>query len=339
MSETKHKRALVLGCGGVAGAAWTIATLAELERQLGWDARDADVLIGTSSGAVVAALLAARVGTKRMVASQLGELAGDCWNHDVDTGGPRAPRPEPRPTAPGLVLHALRGKVHPVTGLSGLLPRGRADTAPIRRLVDHVVPAGRWAPHPATWIMVVDAESGERVALGRAGAPRVPLNEAVCASYAIPAWCPPVTVNGTTYLDGGIASPTSADMLIGSDVREAIVLAPMASREMDPLAAGGSRRGSLVEAWLRRHMTRIVNREVRALEQAGIRVARLEPCAEDLAAFGSNLMSPRRRRRVFDTAANSARDAVHDALLGFGAPAAPAPNDGSQQAPVVQRTD
>ena len=64
-------------------------------------------------------------------------------------------------------------------------------------------------------------------------------------------------------------------------------------------------------------MTRIVNREVRALEQAGIRVVRLEPCAEDLAAFGSNLMSPRRRRRVFDTAANSAKEAVSDALLGL----------------------
>jgi NTE family protein len=72
-----------------------------------------------------------------------------------------------------------------------------------------------------------------------------------------------------------------------------------------------------VAVWLRRHMTRIVNQQVRALEQAGIRVARLEPCAEDLAAFGSNLMSPRRRRKVFDTAANNAKDAVSDALLGF----------------------
>jgi NTE family protein len=313
MSEAKRKRALVLGCGGVAGAAWTIATLAELERQLGWDARDADVLIGTSSGAIVAALLGARVGVKRMVASQLGELADDCWNHDLDTGGPRAPKPELRPTAPALVLHALRGNVHPVTGLIGLLPRGRADTAPIGRLIDNVVPAGQWAPHPATWIMVVDAATGQRVALGRADAPRVPLNAAVCASYAIPAWCPPVTVNGTCYLDGGIASPTSADLLIGADVREAIVLAPMASREMDLSRLRGSRIG----AWMRQHMTRIVNREVRALEQAGIRVLRLEPCADDLTAFGSNLMSPRRRRRVFDTAVSSAKEAVHDALLGF----------------------
>jgi NTE family protein len=178
-------------------------------------------------------------------------------------------------------------------------------------------------------MMVVDAGSGQRVALGRADAPRVPLNLAVCASYAIPAWCPPVTVEGTTYLDGGIASPTSADMLLGTDVREAIVLAPMASREIDPPRA----RESQVAVWLRQHMTRIVNREVRALEQAGIRVARLEPCAEDLSAFGSNLMSPRRRRRVFDTAANNAKDAVSDALLGFRQAAVVAPSSSrSEQA-------
>ncbi len=65
-------------------------------------------------------------------------------------------------------------------------------------------------------------------------------------------------------------------------------------------------------------MTGILNREVRALEQAGIHVVRLEPGPEDLAAFGSNMMNPRRRRRVFDTAVRSAKDAVADALLGFG---------------------
>jgi NTE family protein len=104
-------------------------------------------------------------------------------------------------------------------------------------------------------------------------------------------------------------------MLLGSGVTEAIVLAPMAARELDPPRS----RSRLAEA-MRRHMTGIVNAEVRALEQAGIRVARLEPGSEDIAAFGPNMMSPRRRRRVFDTAARSAKDAVADALLAFETP-------------------
>jgi NTE family protein len=162
--------------------------------------------------------------------------------------------------------------------------------------------------------MVVDTATGQRLALGRADAPRVPLREAVCASYAIPGWYPPVTWDDATYVDGGVASPTSADFLLGEDVAEAIVLAPMASRDMNP----NEKRGSRVEKALRRHMTRILNREVRDLEQAGVRVARLEPNAEDLAAFGSNMMNARRRRRVFDTAVRTAKDAVADALLVFG---------------------
>jgi NTE family protein len=307
------KRALVLGCGGVAGGAWTVATLAELERALGWDARSADVLIGTSAGAVVAALLGAGVSVERMVKSQLGELADDCWNHDRDTGGARPPKPALGLTAPALLYGVVRRRLHPFAGLAGLLPRGTADIEPLLNLVDNVVPAGRWSPHPKTWIMVVDAKTGERVALGREGSPRVPLNAAVCASFAIPGWYPPIRVDGVTYLDGGIVSPTSADLLLDSGVSEAIVLAPMASRDFDP----PRRRGSRLAAEMRRHMTGIVNREVRALEQAGIRVARLEPGPEDRAAIGSNMMNPARRRRVFDTALRTAKDAVADALLGF----------------------
>jgi NTE family protein len=64
-------------------------------------------------------------------------------------------------------------------------------------------------------------------------------------------------------------------------------------------------------------MTRLVNAEVRALEESGVRVVSLAPGAEDLAAFGRNLMSGRRRARVFETATRTAKDAVADALLDF----------------------
>jgi NTE family protein len=309
--KSKTRRGLVLGCGGVAGAAWTIAVLAEIQRKLAWDARSADVVIGTSAGAVVAALLGAGVDVERMVKSQLGELADDCWNHDADWGAPQPPAPEWRPTAPSLAVRALLGKLDPMTGLVGLLPRGRAEARSFRRLVDRVVPSGDWVTHPATWIMVVDTKTGERVPLGRREAPRVPLREAVCASYAIPGWFPPVPWRGATYIDGGVASPTSADLLIGTGVTEAIVIAPMAFRD----TAGSTRRGSRFARALRDHMTAIVNREVRTLEQAGVRVARLEPSREDLSAFGANLMDPRRRRRVFDTAVRTAKTAVAEALL------------------------
>jgi NTE family protein len=309
-----EKRALVLGCGGVAGAAWSIATLAALQRETGWDARHADVLIGTSAGAVLCALLGAGVSVERMVSSERG-LAPDCiWNHDTDTGGAMPPLPAPVFPGARLVLKGLRGDLNAATAALGLLPKGRADMQPFLNLVDSVVPAGEWVPHPATWVMVVDAETGARVPLGRDDAPHMPLNRAVCASYAVPGWCPPVEDGGRTYLDGGIASPTSADMLLGSGVDEAFVLAPMASTHVDKPRSPLAR----IERMARRYMTSIVDREIALLEDAGIRVVRLEPGPEDLAAFGYNMMDPKRRLHVFETAERTAPAAVRESLRTAG---------------------
>lgn len=305
-----ERRALVIGCGGVLGGAWSIATLHALQQQLGWDAREAATLIGTSSGAVLSALLGAGVAVERMLASQRGEAPDCVWNHDHDSGGVLPPLPAAAWPGLSLARLGLRREIPAFTAATGLLPRGRADMRPFLRLIDSVVPAGQWAPHPATWIVGVDVASGARVAFGREDAPRLPLNLAVCASYGVPGWCPPVTWQGRSYLDGGIASPTSADLLLGRGIGEAIVLSPMASRASDrprsPLAR--------IERRVRRHMTTIVDREVTQLERAGIRVIRLDPGPAELAAMGYNLMDHRRRRQVFDVALRDSERAVRAAL-------------------------
>lgn len=181
---------------------------------------------------------------------------------------------------------------------------------PFVRLIDEVVPAGQWARHPAAWTMAVDTTTGRRVALGRDDAPPVALSDAVCASYAVPACCPPVQISGRTYIDGGVASPTSADFVVGSGVTEAIVLAPFASREMDQPRSMLEK----IERRARRRMTAIVDRECTALREAGIRVIRLEPGPEDLRAIGYNMLDPGRRLQVFETALRTAPAAVSAAL-------------------------
>lgn len=308
---TSKKRALVLGCGGVAGAAWQIATLEALETRLGWDARDADILIGTSAGAVLAALLGAGVSVKQLGACQRGE-AGECctWNHDTDTGGALPPWPKLGFTGAKLLWKGLKGEVSSLSALCGVLPKGGFDMAPFRRLIDSAVPAGEWTPHPATWIVTVEVDSGKRVAFGREGAPAVAMNDAVCASYGVPGWCPPVHLHDRQYIDGGVASPVSADLLLDTDVEEVIVMAPMASRHLDAPTSAMAR----VERRVRRSMTAIVDREVAQLESAGKRVIRLEPGAEDLVAIGYNMMDPKRRRQVYETACRTSSPAVEAAL-------------------------
>ena len=66
------RRGLVLGGGGVLGAAWTVGALTALEEQLGIDAREFDEFVGTSAGSVLAALLACGAGVAQLREHQLG---------------------------------------------------------------------------------------------------------------------------------------------------------------------------------------------------------------------------------------------------------------------------
>ena len=56
------RRGLVLGGGGVLGAAWMVGALGALEDSLGIDVRDSEQIVGTSAGSVLAALIGAGVG-------------------------------------------------------------------------------------------------------------------------------------------------------------------------------------------------------------------------------------------------------------------------------------
>src|SRR3954468_18683755 len=49
---------LVLGAGGITGIAWLVGALEALREHTGWDPATADVISGTSAGAVAATVLA-----------------------------------------------------------------------------------------------------------------------------------------------------------------------------------------------------------------------------------------------------------------------------------------
>jgi NTE family protein len=52
---------LCLGAGGLVGQAYHAGVLAALQVDLGWDARDADIVVGTSAGSLTGTML--RMGT------------------------------------------------------------------------------------------------------------------------------------------------------------------------------------------------------------------------------------------------------------------------------------
>ena len=170
-----------------------------------------------------------------------------------------------------------------------------------------------WVNHRNCWLIAVDNKSGVRKAFGREPTElnTVDLSQAVCASYGVPGWCPPVEINGRTYIDGGIVSPCSADLLVDTDVDEVIMLVPMASTMPD----APSSLLKKIERKVRRMMTSIVDEEVALLKAAGKKVVRIEPTAEDLDAFGYNMMDPRRRALVYARSQKTSSQNVREAIL------------------------
>jgi NTE family protein len=304
MSVSPPRRGLVLGGGGVLGAAWMIGALAALSEARDWDPRDAEIAVGTSAGSVLAAMLGGGLGVETLINHQRGVLApGDPkidFDHDTASGGSLPPRPQLRIGSRSLlatsVLHPRRVPV--LAALSGLAPRGRGSLAAVGELVNAVNPEHRWPEHPATWMVAMDYDTGRRVPFGQPGMPTATLADAVMASCSIPGWYAPVVIGGRRYIDGGALSPTSLDLLADSGLDEVYVLAPMISFDYDePTTVVGR-----MERRFRRLMTRKVLREAGKVRRRGATVTLLGPGREDLEAIGVNLMDHRRRTAVLDTA-------------------------------------
>ena len=74
--RSRPRTGLVLGAGGGLGAAWMTGALACLQDRLADPLGDADVIVGTSAGSVLAAALRCRATVPEMVAWQRGEATG-----------------------------------------------------------------------------------------------------------------------------------------------------------------------------------------------------------------------------------------------------------------------
>ena len=310
---SRRRVGLVLGAGGVLGAAWMTGALPALAERLPCPLADVDLVVGTSAGSVLAAALRCGASIEEMIAHQRGEAIGvlaDAGVGDV-TGGPWPPPPALRVGSPWLLLTSLLmpHRVHPGVGASAWVLRGRGNHRALHDMVHalhshacgHAAdngPAAGWAGGGRTWIVAVDYDRGRRVFFGRSGAPRATLADAVVASCSIPGWYEPAVIAGRRYVDGGVRSPTSLRSLARAGVDEVFVLAPLASVVAGRLPLQPLER---LERRLRALITMALLREVRALRAAGIGVTVLTPGPEDLAVMGANLMDPRRRRAVLET--------------------------------------
>ena len=309
------KLGLVLGAGGVTGGAWLTGALHAIVDETGWDPGSADVVVGTSAGAIIGTIVAAGgVPPWFMVAHSAGE---DFAGLDDRQGRPTAEAdrsggaayslhrglPQLGPGSWRLALGALRNPArHPAGAVfAGWLPTGVVSPDPLRHIVRSAVPEG-WGGHPQLWLMACDYATGRRVAFGRADAPPADLADAAAASCAIPGFYRPVEIGGRRYVDGGVCSLSNLDVVADEGLDLVICLNPGSS-----WAAGGA-RGALRAAAGRR-----LGREARKVRERGAEVVLLQPTAEDLAVMGANPMSRARRHATIETAMRTTAAALREA--------------------------
>lgn len=291
----------MFGAGGSLGFAWTVGALTAAQEAWGWDVRDVDVVVGTSAGSIVAGVTGAGVDAAVLVRHVSGSPAHDDpvvqWDYDSDGGGVLPPPPRFGVGSPRLLVETLRHprRMPPIAAFGALLPHGRGNLLPVGRMVGRL--AGDEWPRRDTWIVSFDYDRGRRTVFGRDGSPQATLADAVMASCAIPGWFAPVGIEGRRYVDGGMYSTTSADLLVGGGLDEVVVIAPMVSVDYD------RPRGALVrlERRFRRMISRRTLAELERVRASGIAVRLVCPGPEELQAMGPNLMDHRRRTQVLTT--------------------------------------
>jgi NTE family protein len=293
--DGKLRVGLVLGAGGTAGEAFHRGVVRAMD-DLGVDPRAADVIVGTSAGSLVAASL------RRYAPARPPPAA--------------APRTGRAPSQRSLLLDLAR---RPRQGLNAMLLQpefttGRLDVTFIAERLRRV--HGTTWPAAELWIVAVRRRDGRRVVFGTPGAPATDVGSAVAASCAIPAYFTPIRIDGVDYIDGGVHSPTNADLLAGCDLDLVVVSSPMS---VDVRSARPR-----VDLPIRLRFQQFLRGETWTLRRHGLAIVTIVPDTATLQAMGLNMMSARRIDEVEDHAYRHARRRLQ-AAASIDRPTEPTP--------------
>ena len=299
---------LVLGAGGMTGHGFHAGVLAALEDEVGFVAGEATVIVGTSAGSGVGALVRAGLSGRDLAARACGDPPSPRVAALIaKIGPPPGPGDFPPPTrrsgarsaAPAFLLQSFLRPWDARLGTLGAaaLPEGTLPISAMAGSLGRLFP-GRW-PDRALWICAVRVDDGRRVVFGRHAAepgpgrtidgPRTPVGEAVAASSAVPGWFAPVVIDGHRYVDGGSWSPTNADVLAGTPLDVVIVSSPMSAAPRVAVSSVDGAGRLLHHTYLQAEIGQLRR------QSGGPHVIVFEPTRTVLDAMGLNPMDPRRR--------------------------------------------
>ncbi len=267
--------------------AYHAGVLRALEEVGGYRPDAADLVVGTSAGSMVGAIVRSGLSTEDLWLAAMGEHE----EFEFETSGesPWAAAWE----SPTDVIRRLIGSLYvlqrsamrvPVPPLPAALrrffPGGFFTIADAEETLSRFM--GTEWPDKPLWLVTVDVRTGRRVVLGRRNPVRTDLQTAVKASCAIPAFFQPIRVGRRTLVDGGIHSTTNLDLTTKIRPEVIIGVVPMAFDPAHPPAG----LGLAIRGFAQRRLVR----EVAQARGDGARVLLIRPTGDDLEAMGGNMM-------------------------------------------------
>ncbi len=236
--------ALVLGGGGITGAAYHLGVLNAMNAMSDKaTVNDFDIYVGTSAGAVIASCLANGISPEELILANL--------DHELATfpgiGADEIMTPDRRGLVRSMVrwpfgvMGALRRYIgHPFTtsvidGLGAIaegLPPGMYTTDGTERYLRDLFESGdRTNTFGETkrklLITATDLDSARRVVFGEPSAPTTTISQAAAASTAIPLLYAPREIGGRDYLDGGLRSTTNIEVAIAHGAKMIVCINPL----------------------------------------------------------------------------------------------------------------
>jgi len=263
----QSKTALVLGGGGFTGAVYEIGALRALDLlSVNRSVNQFDIYVGTSAGALVAALTANGVTPEQMMRVVNSQSPTPFRDINLEM----LLRPNYRDfLAKGVklplhVLGILRGlgrslgsfsTVDLAIALADALPSGLYSGSGLEEYVRTVLSDPDRSDdfrllESELYLAATDLDTCERLVLGAEGWDDVPISQAVRASAALPMVYKPVEVKGRELIDGGIVSTTNLDIAVEAGAKFIVVVNPLVpfvndfSKEIPTLFGSRARRVS-----------------------------------------------------------------------------------------------
>lgn len=268
--SVNHSRALVLGGGGPVGIGWETGLLAGLASK-GADVANADMIIGTSAGSVVGAEVALGHSPEQMLTFERA--------HAKPSRRASEAPPNLRPLFMKLREMAA-GKQPPdevrkEIGQWAMKTHTKLTQAQFLAIFERILPDAKWPLRPYE-CATVNTSTGKLQVWNRTS--DVPLARAVASSCAVPGIFPPIEIKGQHYMDGGMHSPTNAELAKG--YKKVLIVDVTAPAHLT--AAN-------------RRFARGIEREEQFLRNSGSQVILITPDAASHKAFGRNLMDSSHR--------------------------------------------